>query len=413
MIKTETIVLENKVRLVLSSDKSKNQTYAEIIVNYGGMNKTFKVNNKVINIPEGTAHLLEHSIVENNIYGNMFEFLKDEYVDFNARTTGTRTSFFINTVFDFERHLVELINIVNNPVFDSEKLKNIKKPIIEEIKRGQDRSYKKFNEKINDCMYKNIRFKDCLGSIEDINNISVDFLKTVYDTFYQPANQTIFIAGNFDVKKITKLIENTYKELNKEAIEYKVLDKKEITKVRHRKAHVIDPEFDEIINITFKVDTSKLTPKEKVKGTFYLGHFLDYNFNDASKIFRTLSDNKDTVYSIDRSLSCHIKDMYIVDFSMIGTNKKRFKKLVFDILKNKYYDEEMFNLYKKETLIDMIIRGSYSYRLGLAMLDNILTFDYNYNDTIQDIEDFSLEDYINFLNKLEFKDYCIVYQTKK
>lgn len=413
MIKTETIVLDNKVRLVLSSDKSKNQTYAEIIVNYGGMNKKFKVNNEVYTIPEGTAHLLEHSIVENNIYGNMFEFLKDEYVEFNARTSSTRTSFFINTVFDFERHLVELINIVNNPIFDEEKLKDIKKPIIEEIKRGQDRTYKKLNEKINYCTLKNIEFKDCLGSVKDITNINTEFMQIIYDTFYQPANQTIFIAGNFDIKKITKLIEGTYKELNKKEIAYEVLDKKEVSKVRKKKAHVVDPEFDETVNITFKVDISKLTPKEKVKGTFYLGHFLDYNFNDASKIFRTLTENKDTVYSIDRSLSCHIKDMFIIDLSMTGTNRKKFKKLVLDIMKNKYYDEEMFNLWKKETLIDMIVRSSYSYRLGAAMLDNVMTFGYNYNDTLQDIEDFSLKDYINYLNKIEFKDFCIVYQTKK
>lgn len=413
MIKTETIVLDNKVRLVLSSDKSKNQTYAEIIVGYGGMNKKFKVNNEVYNIPEGMAHLLEHAIVENNIYGNMFEFLKDEYVEFNARTSSTRTSFFINTVFDFERHLVELINIVNNPIFDEERLKDIKKPIIEEIKRGKDRTYKRLNEKINYCTLKNTNFKDCLGSIEDITNINAEFMQIVYDTFYQPANQTIFIAGNFDIKKITKLIENTYKELNKTAIEYEILDKKETTKVRKKKAHVVDSEFDEIVNITFKVDISKLTPKEKVKGTFYLGHFLDYNFNDASNIFRNLMENKDTVYSIDRSLSCHIKDMFIIDLSMMGTNRKKFKKLVLDIMKNKYYDEEMFNLWKKETLIDMIVRSSYPFRLGIAMLDNIMTFGYNYNDTIKDIEDFSLEDYINYLDKLEFKDFCIVYQTKK
>ena len=50
MIKTETIVLDNKVRLVFSSDKSKNQTYAEVIVNYGGMNKKFKVKDKVLEI---------------------------------------------------------------------------------------------------------------------------------------------------------------------------------------------------------------------------------------------------------------------------------------------------------------------------------------------------------------------------
>lgn len=413
MIKTQSVMLDNKVRLVLSEDKSKNQTYAEIIVNYGGKTKKFKKDNKTYNIPEGIAHLLEHTIVEDNIYGNMFDYLKEQYVEFNARTSMNYTSFYINTVYDFERHLEELIKIVNVPVFSEEKMLKIKQPIIEEIKRGKDRTYQKLTEKLNECTYRNIKFQNCLGTPDDIKNVKCEFVKLVYDVFYQYENQTIFISGNFDTKKIIKLIEKTYHEINKKTIPYTLLDKKEIAKVKRKKGHVVDPEFDEFINITFKVDISKLTAKEKVKSTFYINHFLDYNFNDSSKIYKELSDKKDTIYSIDRGVSFNVKDLLIIDIGMYGTKIKRFKKLVFDVFKNKYVDEEMFELWKKDTLIEMILRESYAFRLGVTFLDNILKFDYNEPDRIEDIENFSLEDYENFLNKLDFKNYSIVIQTKK
>ena len=201
--------------------------------------------------------------------------------------------------------------------------------------------------------------------------------------------------------------------MNKEKVDYVTLDKKETAKVAHKKAHVIDSEYDELINLTFKVDISKLTPKEKVKATFYLSHFLDYNFNDGSNAYKTLSDAKDTYYSINKSTSFFLEDLCLVDIGMYGTNVIKFKSIVLDVLKNKYCDKEMFELWKKEALINMIIREGRVYTSGRAYLDNIQTFNYFANDTIEDIEKFTLKDYKEFLEKLDFSNYLIVTQTKK
>ena len=73
----------------------------------------------------------------------------------------------------------------------------------------------------------------------------------------------------------------------------------------------------------------------------------------------------------------------------------------------------MFELWKKETLIKMIIRQNRVYSSGQAFLENVLTFGYNDIDKISDIEEFSLKDYKEFLNKLDFSNYTIVRQTKK
>ncbi|MCH5166621.1 MAG: insulinase family protein [Erysipelotrichales bacterium] len=413
MIKQETFLLKNKTRLVLSQDKSKNQTYAEIIIHYGSMNYKYQVGNKKYKIKEGIAHLLEHYIAENSIYGNLLEYLNESYVDFNAITSAKSTAFYINTVFDFEEHLKELIRIVNSPIFDSDRLETTKKPILEEIKKTRDRAFKKFSEKINYCTYRDTKFRETIGTEKTVNSITIADLKQVFKTFYQPANQTIFIAGNFDIKKISKLIEETYDELNIDNCDYSILDKKETARIAHKKGHVIDPEFDSVVNLSFKVDISSLTPKERVKATFYLSHFFDYNFNDGSKVYKELSQSKDTCYSITKSSSFFIKDLCIIDIGMYGTNVKKFKKLVFDVLKNKYADKEMFELWKKETLINLIIRENRVYTSGRAYLDNIETFEYFSNDSIEDIEKFSFSDYKEFLNKLDFSNYCVITQTKK
>lgn len=413
MIKQSTVILKNNTRLVLSQDKSKNQSFAEIIVHYGGLNKKYKIGNKKYTIKPGLAHLLEHFVVENNIYGNMFEYLNDSYVDMNASTSSKQTSFYINTVFDFEKHLVELIRYVNSPVWDQKRLEEVKRPIIEEIKRTKDRPFKKFADKINYCTYCSNKFRETIGDEKSVASITVDDLKQVFDTFYQPQNQTIFIAGNFDIEKIKRLIEDTYDDLNREVTSYTVLDKKETAHVAHKKGLIKNSDFDSVINICFKVDISELTPKERVKATFYLNHFLDYNFNDGSNAYKTLSDAKDTYYSITRSSSFFISDLILIDIGMYGTNLKKFKSIVLDVLDKKYCDKEMFELWKKETLINLIIRSDRVYTSGRAYLDNIETFGYFDNDKLEDVENFSIKDFKEFLNKLDFSNYSIVQQIKK
>ncbi len=413
MIKHSTMLLPNNVRLVLSEDKSKNQTYAEISVLYGGMTEKYKYQEKKKKITPGLAHLMEHYLVEHNLYGNMFDYLKDQYVEFNATTNAKKTCFFINTVFDFERHLEELIKIVNVPTFDADALEKTKKPIIEEIKRTADRPYVKFTKKMNDCTYHDCKFRETTGTIENVKSIKIEELEEVHNLFYQPENQVIFIAGNFDSKKIIKKITEIYESINRKKYEYEILDKKETAKVRRKKGHVKDSKFDDLITISFKIDLKKLTPKERVKLTFYLSHFLSYNFNDSSKVYQELTKEKDTIYSLSTSTSFFIKDICFLDISMYGNNLKKFKRLVFDVIKNKYTNKELFDLWKKETLINIVVREGRCVSSGLAYLDNILTFDYFDVDKISDIEKFSIEDFKSTLDKLDFSNYCIVSQTKK
>lgn len=61
----------------------------------------------------------------------------------------------------------------------------------------------------------------------------------------------------------------------------------------------------------------------------------------------------------------------------------------------------------------MIIRQNRVYSSGQAFLENVSTFGYNETDKISDVEKFSIKDYQEFLNKLDFSNYIIVRQTKK
>ena len=227
MTKCETCVLKNGIRLVLCEDQTKNRTFMEIIVNYGGTNKKFKCNDKEYEIIPGSAHLLEHTLIEASEYGNMFDYLSDKYVSFNASTSAKLTTFYMDTVSDANDRLIELINVVNKTVFNDELLEKVKAPVLEEIRMGADRQYEEFTiASINSLLTQNV-FINNLGKVEDIAKIDSEYLKFIHDVFYQPENQVIAISGNFDSEKVKKLIEETYDKIEFNNYKYEVLDKHE------------------------------------------------------------------------------------------------------------------------------------------------------------------------------------------
>ena len=60
------IKLDNGLTIYLLPDNNKHTTYINLIVNFGGLNNKIIINNKKYNIKNGTAHFLEHLVLEPN-----------------------------------------------------------------------------------------------------------------------------------------------------------------------------------------------------------------------------------------------------------------------------------------------------------------------------------------------------------
>ena len=214
MMKTTIKKLKNGLTMVLVEDKSKNQTSAVLTVKYGSIVKRVQTGDEIIEIKPGLAHLLEHTLIENSIYGNVSTYFHDNYVTYNGCTSSKITYFPITTIMDFKKHLKVLLDYINVIDFNKEKLEEIKKPIVDEIIRSKDRNYYKYNETVSLLGYNKTRFVGNLGEIDDVLSISVEELKRVHDIMYQPSNQILSISGNFDTDDILKYVEDIYDEYN-------------------------------------------------------------------------------------------------------------------------------------------------------------------------------------------------------
>lgn len=413
MTKCETCVLKNGIRLVLCEDQTKNRTFMKIIVNYGGAIKKIKYDGKEYDIIPGAAHLLEHTLIEASEYGNMFDYLSDKYVSFNATTSSKLTSFYMDTVSNAYDRLLELINVVNNASFNDELLDNTKAPVLEEIRMGADRQYEEFAiASINSLLTQNV-FINNLGTLEDITKIDSEYLKFIHSVFYRPENQVIALSGNFDSEKVKRIIEEAYDKIEFDDSKYELLDKHEDDEVSKDYVKIIKPDLDEIIKMSFKINIGSLTPKERVKLSFYISFFLDYNFDDSSDLFKTIKKENLSPYSVNRNINTMYDDYIILSFTLYGNNVDRFKELVLDIIDKKPFDEEMFELMKKENLINLINRNDHCSRMLAPFVANVVDFKYYDVDKLSDIEEFTITDYQNTLNSLDFSHYTICVQTKE
>ena len=104
--------LPNGLKIVLYKDSTKSSCYAELIVKYGAINNEFILNNEIYSLSDGIAHLLEHVLIENSIFGNSRNYFHDNYVKSNGETSFKTTNYYIKTVHDFFSYLEKLIKML-------------------------------------------------------------------------------------------------------------------------------------------------------------------------------------------------------------------------------------------------------------------------------------------------------------
>lgn len=412
MKKSKIYTLENGLKIVFYQDKTKHKTAAYLYINYGSNLKEVKKDNSFFEIKNGTAHFLEHLLVEHSIYGNsILEFEKNDII-YNGVTDSKYTHFYIDTVCDFNDNLIKLINIVNNSKFNKEDIEETKPAIIKEIMMNKDNKWDNLLKAEYKCLFKNISIPNTLGEVSDIESMDYEYIKKCYEMFYNPSNQILFIWGNFDIKETKKIIEDEYNKINKKNKEYELIEKEEPNKVVKKEDYIKEDINQDYVRLSYKVDISHLTNKEKVKLTFYMQYYLSYLFNGSSKLYTDLVKEKICNYNIEHYSS--FEDKYIIIEIGLYTDKTDlFIDRVKEIMKEKKYSKKKFEMDKKNTILDMILREENINAIMFPFIDNCLTFNYYMLDTIEDIYEQNFNDYKNIINSLDFSNYCVVKMIKE
>ena len=414
MNKLDTIKLDNGLTIYLYKDSRRHSTFFQFITKFGGIYKDFSLDGVEYHMNDGVAHILEHYMCECNDAGNFLDILGEKQMNTNASTHFDMTRYYFNAVESVDFGINTLLNGIYNVKFSKEKLEKLKNPIYQEIRGKSDNKFFHSNIMMFDNTFNNIKFRTIGGSVEDVKNTTIEDVKACYDAFYQPSNQVIVVAGNFDKDAVLKQIKDFYKNLKIKKHDVKLLKPVENREIHNKESVLYYRTPLEYEEISFKIDLAALSPKEKLDLDFFMHCFYNNYFGVCSKLHKEMVDKK----IITSGISCGdtlVDNYLIVNIGAYTYDTEYFRKRILEEIKSlDNFDEEAYELDKKSSILRIIMRDENIINMIIPFVDNLIIYDYPYLDTVEDIENLSYDDFVNTIKNIDFSNYsCLTIKNEK
>ncbi len=176
--------------------------FAMFATNFGSVDRKFTVDGKLVEIPAGVAHFLEHKMFENED-GDAFEKFAKTGANANAFTTFDRTCYLFSATENIDSSLDILLDFVTRPYFTEKTVKKELGIIGQEIKMYDDSAGWRQLFGILDGLYTNHYVKDDIaGSVESISQITPEMLYECTKAFYSPGQMMLCVAGNITAEEV-------------------------------------------------------------------------------------------------------------------------------------------------------------------------------------------------------------------
>ena len=403
-------VLSNGLTVYIYNKPGFVSNYAFLDTKYGSVNNDFKPvgGNEKKNYPLGIAHILEHKLFESSENESVFEKLENYGAYVNAATSYDKTYYYISTSNNFKECLKILIDFVYSPCFTDENVNKEKGIIAQEIDMCNDNPdrfmYQTLTYNVLDKSYYKY---DIAGTKEDIDRITKEDLYECYNTFYNPSNMSLTIAGDFDVEDILKFIKNCQliDEKTNKIKQTKIKETDNIPVKYEKYKHNIKVNK---VGYCYKINYDNINKKELFILKKYLNIFYSILFDGTSGFHKYLI-NKNLIHSrfeCDYDVLFNDNITLLLYFIADAKDKEKFKKVLEDkILKTKDIKKE-FEKRKKNILARFIL----SFESLEGVVSAIRSNFHNYDDEIMIdayhiLKSLNYEDFIKFIESINLDNY--------
>lgn len=401
----ETVTLDNGLRIFLYKDDRRHETFFTYITLGGGRRKNFILDGTEYHLNDGLAHILEHYIVECNNQGNFIKKLGKMQMNTNAETSDLYTEYYFQAVENIDIGIKTILDAVNNVNFNEENLNKLKKPIIQEIRNRMDNKFYHLNKMIMNDVFGEENYTDVGGNIKDIENASIDEIEVLYNACYSPDNQIIVIAGNFNKENVINIIKDYFKKLKREKHNVEIIKNNYVDNVLKKKDILKFPTPKEYREISFKINCSKFTNKEKLDLEFYISCFFSTFFGVSSTFYKELV-KKNIITDIMSCSMRKIDNYLLITIGNYTTNGDILSKKILDTINSmKKFSTTIFNLNKKEFIMELILRDENIFKMINPFITNVIYYDYPYIDKIEDVYNLTYDKYISIIKNLDFSNY--------
>lgn len=261
--------------------------YAVFGTKYGSIDTKFSRNGgEYIEVPAGIAHFLEHKLFESE-EGDAFSRFAKTGAYANAFTSFDRTCYLFSCTANFYKNLEILLDFVQSPYFTDETVQKEQGIIGQEIKMYEDSPGWRVMFNMLDKMYENHPVKiDIAGTVDSISLIDRNLLYECYETFYNPSNMYICIAGNVNTDEVLERIQKGIKPTERVTVKRAKFPESAVVKVHYTEQalEVAKPLFC----LGFKEVCKDGHPT--VKDRTVAGITLEILCGDCSELYRRLVD---------------------------------------------------------------------------------------------------------------------------
>lgn len=368
-------------------------SYAIFGTKYGSIDTCFKVKGQenFTEIPEGIAHFLEHKLFESEELDAFARYAKTG-ASANAYTSFDKTCYLFSCTDNFEDSLEILFDFVQNPYFTEQTVQKEQGIIGQEIRMYEDEpGWESLFVLLRAMYHKHPVRIDIAGTVESISEITADLLYECYNTFYNPANMALAVAGNVTIEQVLKVADKMLKPKESKEIERKFQEEPAtvVEKTAVKNLSISMP----IFAIGFKEEIK--TPCRTLKETVESNLLLDIIAGKTSSLYEKLlgegliNTTFDTEYFEGYGYSAHIfsgesheyeKVREYINEELQRVIKDGVNKEDFDRIKKKHYGNFIMNFNDIDSISNSLI-GSYFNGEGLfeqlSVLESVTLEDVN------------------------------------
>ena len=307
--------LDNGLQVYIVPFKNKNNYFVSYFTKFGSLILDFysEEEKKMIKVPDGIAHFLEHKMFEQEDGMDPFEFFAQSGTGCNASTSYKVTRYYFNGNDKLYENLNYLIDYVNSPYFTDENVEKEKGIICEEINMLKDNPEWFAEEEIQRMLYHKHTFRiPIAGTCESVRTITKEDLYHTYNAFYNPNNMYLLIGGDVDNDKVMDIIKNNEK-LNS-------ITKREIPEVKKvneplkvsNKYQVLELEnvTTNKLGYALKLDINTFKEKDNFELSLYIGMILNILYGSTSTF-------KDKMLEKGLLSNIYLERMLVDDFLII------------------------------------------------------------------------------------------------
>lgn len=392
--------LNNGINVYLyPTDKSKN-FYATVSTHFGAEVMKYKKGSKVYNVTKGSAHFLEHRVMDFTKNKDAAKKINELGSIVNAYTTYNGTNYNIFGTEDILTNLTLLFDRVFKANIRKEDVESERGIILEEYYMyNSDPYYKAQTTLFKNLFNEGFLKYTVLGTEEGIKTVTHEELTRLYKDFYTPNNMFIVVTGNFDKDEVLKFIKEYMSTIYIKKSNAKVLRPREKEEVYSKYEEIALEVNEPKVVIGYKINIGKT--KDKLKTRLCLEMLLSENFDKTGKAFLRLIENNlpRFEYSVEEC-----DNFFIVYFTASTSEHELFAKIIDEELQSLDFNSESLNRKRKSLISGLILQFEDIVNVEDTITGNLFMYNKVINNMESIVKSITLKEIKNISNLININN---------